>query len=217
MTLIPTRALRSLALAAFMGAWAIAAYFGSTGRGSPDFNTAVGVFPFVAAIAMLLGRLRHPLQLAAAGLLLAGALAWGWPSLRQNVTLLYFTEHLGTNLMLGTVFGKTLIGPGEPLITRFARIVHDGVLSERKLRHTRQATLGWTLFFIVNAVLSAVLYALAPLTVWSFYATLLTAPLIGLMFLAEHLWRMRVLPAEERPSIVDAIRVWRRHTTAKGS
>jgi uncharacterized membrane protein len=217
MTLSPPQVLRNLALAALMAAWAVAAYFGSAGRGSPDFNTVVGVAPVAAVVAMLLGRVRHPPGMAAGGLLFAAALAWLWPALRQNVVLLYFTEHLGTNLALATLFGKTLIGPGEPLITRFARIVNNGVLSGRQLRYTRQATQAWALFFLANATLSSLLYALAPHAVWSFYASLLTAPLIGLMFVAEHLWRMRVLPPEERPSIAAVARVWRQRNAAGGS
>lgn len=217
MTQSPTQVLRSLALVTFMAAWAVAAYFGSTGQGSPGFNTAVGAAPFVTILAMLLWRVRHPLGVAAGGVLVAGTLVWLWPSLRQNVALLYFTEHLGTNLAFATVFGKTLLGPGEPLITHFARIVNRGVLTERQLRYTRRATLAWALFFLANATLSSLLYALAPPAVWSFYASLLTAPLIGLMFVAEHLWRLRALPPEERPSIADVARVWRQRTSAKAS
>ena len=217
MTVSATQVLRSLALVALMAAWAVAAYFGSTGQGRPDLNTAVGAAPFVVVLAMLLWRVRHPLGIAAGGLLVAGMLAWLWPSLRQNVALLYFIEHLGTNLAFAALFGKTLIGPGDPLITHFARIVNNGVLSGRQLRYTRQATLAWTGFFLANATLSSLLYALAPHAVWSFYASLLTAPLVGLMFVAEHLWRMHALPPDERPSIADVARAWRHRASVKGS
>jgi uncharacterized membrane protein len=216
MTWIPPW-VRSVALAASMAAWAVAAHLGSAGRGDPDFNAALGVAPILAIIAVPLWRVRHPLWMAGSALILAGALAWLWPALRQNVALLYFIQHLGINVAFAALFGKTLVGPGEALITRFARIVHNGVLSERNLRYTRQVTLAWTLFFAANATLSALLYALAPPTVWSFYANLLTAPLVGLMFAAEHLVRMRVLPPEERPSIADVARVWRQRAAAKVS
>lgn len=217
MTVNATQVLRSLALVALMVAWALAAYFGSTGQGRPDFNTAVGAAPFVAILAVLLWRGRHPLGAAAGSVLVAAALAWLWPSLRQNVALLYFIEHLGTNLAFAALFGKTLFGPGEPLITQFARIVNNGVLSGRQLHYTRQATLAWTGFFLANASLSALLYALTPHAVWSFYASLLTAPLVGLMFAVEHLWRMHALPPAERPRIADVFRAWRQRTPAKGS
>jgi uncharacterized membrane protein len=217
MTVSPIQVLRSLALVALMAAWASAVYFGSTGQGRPDFNTAVGAAPFVIILVMLLWRSRHPLAVAAGGLLVAGTLVWLWPSLRQNVALLYFIEHLGTNLAFAALFGKTLFGPGDPLITHFARIVNNGVLSDGQLRYTRQATRAWAVFFIANATLSALLYVLASHAVWSFYASLLTAPLVGLMFVAEHLWRMHALPPEERPSIADVIRAWRQRAAVKGS
>jgi uncharacterized membrane protein len=172
MTLNPAKVLRSLALVALMAAWAITAYLGSTGQISPDANTAVGAAPLVFILAMLLWRLRHPLGVAAGGLLVAGTLA---------------------------------------------RIVNDGGLSARQLRYTRQATQAWALFFLANATLSSLLYVLAPHAVWSFYASLLTAPLVGLMFVAEHLWRMRALPREERPSLAEVARVWRQRTSVKGS
>ncbi|MDA8129516.1 MAG: hypothetical protein M0Z73_12565 [Betaproteobacteria bacterium] len=213
----PIQVLRSLALAALMAAWAAAAFFGSTGQGRPDFNTAVGAAPFVGILAVLLWRTRHPLWMALGGVSMAAALAWLWPALRENVALLYLTEHVGTNLAFAALFGKTLIAPGEALITQFARIVNQGVLSARQLRYTRQATLAWTAFFVANATLSALLYALASRAAWSFYASLLTAPLIGLMFAAEHLWRMRALPPDERPSIADVVRSWRQRAATKGS
>lgn len=215
MTSAPFRLLRGLALIALLPAWAVAAWVGSSGRGSPDFNAAVGAAPIVAFLAMVLWRMRHPLGVAAGCLVLAVALAGLWPSLRLNAGLLYFIEHIGTHLALGAVFGRTLFGPGEPLITRFARIANRGVLSARQLRFTRQATRAWTVFFFGNAALSALIHALAPPAVWSIYASLLTAPLIGLMFVAEHLWRLYALPPEERPSVADVVRVWHRRTLAK--
>jgi uncharacterized membrane protein len=217
MTLTPTKMLRTLAVAALMVAWAVAAHFGSSGQGSPDLNAALGVAPIVAAIAMLLWRVRHPLWVTGSAVLLVAALAWLWPSLRQNVALLYFIQHLGINLAFASLFGKSLLGPGEALITRLALIVHNGVLSERHFRYTRHVTLAWALFFLVNATLSTLLYALAPPEVWSVYANLLTAPLVGLMFAAEHLVRTRVLPPEERPSIAEVVRVWRLRAAGKGS
>jgi uncharacterized membrane protein len=44
------------------------------------------------------------------------------------------------------------------------------------------------------AAASALLFALAPLGVWSLFANLLTLPLVAAMFVAEFLVRMRVCP-----------------------
>ena len=211
MTFSPAQLLRGLAVALLLGAWAIAAHYGSSGAGSADFNAALGALPIVAVIALLLWRVRNPLLIAAGGLGTLALLAWLWPQLRDNVALLYYLQHLGSHLALAALFGRTLFGPGEALITRIARSVF-GDISERKQRYTRQVTIAWTLFFLANALLSTVLFLFAPAAIWSIHANLLTAPLIGLMFLGEHLVRLRKLPPEERPSFITAIRAYRNGT-----
>lgn len=217
MTASPAPAWRGAAMAALAIAWAVAAHLGSTGAGNPDFNTALGVAPIVAAAALLIGRSRHLALVVAGSLALLGTLAWLWPTLRQQVAALYLVQHVGINLALASLFGRTLFGPGEALVTRLARLLYPQGISPRKVRYTRGVTLAWTLFFVANATLSALLYAFAPAAVWSVYANLLGLPLVGAMFLGEHLWRMRVLPPEERPGIADVVRAWRRHHGSKAT
>lgn len=211
MSVSPAQALRGAAVAGLAIAWAIAAHIGSTGEGSPDFNTALGVAPLVAAAAMLIGRSRHLPLVVAGTLSLLGTLALLWTTLRQNVAALYLVQHVGINLALASLFGRTLRGPGEALVTRLARLVYPQGISPRKIRYTRGVTLAWTLFFVTNATLSALLYVFAPAAVWSVYANLLDLPLLATMFLGEHLWRMRVLPPEERPGVAEIIRAWHHH------
>lgn len=194
-------------------AWAIAAHIGSTGEGNPDFNTAVGIGPLAAAIAMLLARCRPwPLRFACSLGLLAG-LAIYWPTLRQNSSLLYVIEHVGINLALAAFFGRTLMGQGEALVTRLDRLIFPGGISPLKVRYTRHVTLAWTIFFTANASISALLFACAPIVTWSIFANLLGLPLFGTMFLGEYLWRRQVLPPEERPSIEQIRHAWQHHTT----
>ncbi|WP_412478388.1 hypothetical protein [Azonexus sp. IMCC34839] len=210
------QALRSLALVALLIAWAAAAHFGSAGAGSPDINAAIGVSPIVFILGLLVWRLLNPFTRLLGALAVGALLAWLWPALRQNVALLYLIQHIGSNLALGVFFGRTLLGDGEPLITRIARVAMQRPLSERKQRYTRQVTAAWTAFFFAVASTSLLLYLLAPLAVWSVFANLLTLPLLAAMFIGEHLWRMRVLPPEERPSIAQAIRAYR-HATQQNS
>jgi uncharacterized membrane protein len=217
MSFTPSQVLRSLAFAALMAAWAVAGYYGASGRGNPDFNTAFGIAPIGLTLVVLLWRVRHPLLLAGGALVLAGTLAGLWPTLRANFALLYFVEHLGINLALGTLFGRTLIGPGEALVTRLARTVHTAPLSPRHVRYTRAVTRMWAIFFLGNAAVSALIFALAPIAVWSLYANLLTGPMIGVMFIGESLWRLRALPPEERPSIAEMALAWRQRASTKRS
>jgi uncharacterized membrane protein len=209
MTLSPAQLLRGLAVVIFIVIWALLAHTGTAGAGSADLSVLLGVAPIVAAFCLLLWRSRHPLLTGTGILALLGGLAWLWPTLRENIALLFFVQHLGTNLALGTLFGRSLLGGGEALITQLARAVHHGELSERKRRYTRQATLAWTLFFLVNALVSVILWLFAPPTVWSVFANLLSAPLLAAMFIGEHVWRLKALPPEERPSIAQVAGAYR--------
>lgn len=207
----PARLLRDGALAVVAVGWAVAAHFASAGETSSAFGVALAVLPFAAALIWGAWRLAGPVAALAGGAVGLWALVRFWPELQQNVSLLYFLQHAGINLALAAFFGRTLAGPGEALVTRLARTVYGDNLTDRKIRYTRQVTLAWTLFFTANALLSAVLYALAPIAVWSVYANLLGGPLIVAMFIGEHLWRRRVLPPEERPNLATVIRAWREH------
>lgn len=209
MTLRPAQLLRGLAVVAFLIAWALLAHFGSAAQDNPNLATLLGVAPICAAIGLMFWRASHPLITACGIAALFGALIWYWAQLRQNIALLFFIQHLGTNLALGTLFGRSLLGNGEALITQLSRAVHQGELSERKHRYTRQATLAWTIFFLTNALLSAGLWILAPLSAWSVYANLLSMPLLAAMFIGEHFWRVHALLPEERPSIAQVIRAYR--------
>jgi len=42
-------------------------------------------------------------------------------------------------------------------------------------------------------------------------------PLIAAMFVGEHLWRMHVLPPEERPTMSEVVRAWRAHDQSSRS
>jgi uncharacterized membrane protein len=209
MNLSPGQLLRGLAVVVFLTAWALIAHYGSAGEGSADLSVLLGVAPVVTALGLLLWRSSHPALTGTGILVMLGGLAWYWPTLRDNIALLFFIQHLGTNLALGTLFGRSLLGGGEALITQLARTVHQRELSERKYRYTRHATLAWTLFFLGNAAISAALWLLAPQTVWSVFANLLSAPLLAAMFIGEHIWRNNALPPEERPSIAQVARAYR--------
>lgn len=207
-----TTVLRDLGLLLLMVAWVVAAHVGSTGWGNASFNAAVGVLPIAVAALMALWRLPQ-WSLRVAGVLALGALlAWLWPQLRHNVPLLYYLQHLGIHVALGVLFGKSLLGPGEALITRMARRIFAHELSARKVRYTRGVTLAWTVFFFLNALVSTLLFIWAPPAIWSIHANLLTGPLVGVMFLAEHIWRICVLPPHERPGIAAIVQAYRRES-----
>lgn len=205
----PASVLRGLAIGALFVAWAVCAHVGSAGEADADFSAAVATAPFVVLALVLLWRGGKPLRIVGGGIAMLGLLAWAWPGLRQNVALLYYLQHIGTNLALGVFFGRTLFGGREALVTQFARLAHGGAISEIKRRYSRQVTVAWTTFFFTMVAVSTVLFWLAPASAWSIFANLLSTPLIMLMFVGEHLARFVVLPPEERSSVADSIRGYR--------
>ncbi|HSX94546.1 MAG TPA: hypothetical protein VLG41_16575 [Hydrogenophaga sp.] len=203
------KSLRAAASALLLLGWIAASHLGSTGRGPVDLHVAVAVAPFLAALGILFARLARP-ALKLLAWLAVGALLWGlWPLLRTQVALLYYLQHLGIHLALAALFGASLTGSGDALVTRLARFVSEGELSPRHVRYTRQVTAAWAAFFVLNALVSTALFLFAPREVWSLHANVLTGPLVGLVFLIEALCRRAVLPPHERPSLSAVVRAWR--------
>lgn len=113
----------------------------------------------------------NPLWVGLGGLGVLALVATAWPYLRENIATLYFVQHLGTNLALGTLFGISLLGERQALVTQFALLAHNGKISPAQARYTRQVTLAWTLFFFVTAALSIGLFGWAPPAAWSMLPT----------------------------------------------
>jgi uncharacterized membrane protein len=117
-------------------------------------------------------------------------------------------QHVGMNLVFGAVFGRSLLGGRQPLVTLFASHVYK-TMTPLLLRYTRQVTLAWTSFFVLMAALSILLFFLAPIEVWSAFANILPVPLVALMFIAENEARKRMLPPEDQIGILAAFRAFR--------
>jgi uncharacterized membrane protein len=166
---------------------------------------AIALLLYLAIAAVLAWRSRHRV----AWLLLCAALATlAWRHLGaigDHAAWVYFIQHAGGNAVLALVFGASLVGNRVPLCSRIAAIVHNP-LEPRLARYTRQVTLAWTVFFAANAGMSAVLFAYAPVAIWSVFANILDLPLVALMFAVEYVVRLRLLPDIEHVSIFDAMR-----------
>ena len=212
---VAAQAWRVAAMVAVLVTWAVASHLGSAGYGGADFAALVAVLPLALAALVVLWQWGGAV-LRAAGLGAMATLVLAlWPLLKSNAALLYYLEHVGSLLALAALFGRSLMGSGEALITSMARAIYAGPLSERKRRYTRQVTIAWTVFFVANALVSTALFWLAPVRTWSIHAHLLTGPLVVLMFVAEHLVRTRVLPPQERPNLTDVVRAYRQRTAGR--
>lgn len=180
-------------------------------------SALVAVVPLIGLAVVLAWRSPHRILMLALCLAVCATLYAMQGFLVANYNWVFLLQHAGTYALLATGFGKTLFGGEVPMISRFAAIAHGGELSPRLARYTRAATWAWTLYFAGTALLSLMLFWLAPVAVWSAFANLLGMPLLALMFALEYAARCWVLPAEERAGPLEAIRAWRQSQSFSAS
>jgi uncharacterized membrane protein len=130
-----------------------------------------------------------------------------WPVFAQNFSIVYLIQQAGFYSIMAVTFGRSLRTGRIPLCTQLADRVH-GPLSELELRYTRNVTLAWVIFFLLNLAATFLLYRFAPLRIWSFFVNFCSLPLILCMFVAEYLVRRRVLPQVQRSGLMATLRVY---------
>jgi uncharacterized membrane protein len=174
----------------------------------------LSLIPLLLLLVLTVRRSGRPLAALALLALAAGGVLWlGWDSLERHFASVFFIEHAGANLLLALLFGRTLRAGEEPLVTRFARIMHP-VLPPEVERYTRQVTIAWTVFFATLFTLSCLLYLGGFIAPWSFLANIASPILVASMFVVEYAVRLRVLPHWERVGILGGIRAFSRHFAA---
>jgi uncharacterized membrane protein len=131
-------------------------------------------------------------------------------ALRNHVNWLYFMQHAGAMSLLAITFGSTLgRGDAEALCSRVTRLMLPEPVDPAYMRYTWKVTVAWTVYFVTSGVVSVGLFFWGPLTVWSYFANLLTPVFVGLMFVIEYLVRVRVLPDRAHFSIAQTIQAYR--------
>jgi uncharacterized membrane protein len=202
------RILPWLGIAALVIGYPLLAHYTNESAHNGNLGALVAVAPIVL-IALALAW-RSPRRFTVLGVLALSCFAlWAeWPVLENHFGLVYWLQHVGMQLILFITFGRTLIAGRQPLCTRFAQAVHVLVTPQHEI-YTRQVTIAWTLFFVAMALVSTLLFFLAPLATWSIFANFLTLPLVALMFIAEYWIRRWVLPEMRHTHILDAVRAFR--------
>ncbi|HEX4330580.1 MAG TPA: hypothetical protein VH040_00455 [Usitatibacter sp.] len=204
----------SLAVVAIVSAcFAAAAHFALLDDLPPALGAVLSLLPVLLLAAWAARRSRRA-WLPASVVIAIAAGAW----LERSALLrlfphLFFLEHAGANLVLGMLFGRTLLPGHEPLCTSFARLLH-GALPEPVLRYTRAVTAAWTLFFASIFTLSCGLYLSHQLAAWSFLANIVSPVLLVAMFPIEYAVRHRVLPDWERVGVMGSIQAFSRYFAA---
>lgn len=194
-------------------AYSVLAYLAAASTRPDGLDALVAVVPSLGLTFLMAWRSsRRAIMLAlwvAACAGLYGASAW----LVAHRNWVFLLQHVSMYALLGVAFGRTLRSGRTPMVTGLARIVHR-TLSPALIRYTRSVTWAWTLYFAGVSGLSLLLFWLAPIAIWSAFATLLDIPLLALMFVGEYAVRCCVLPAEDRAGPLDAIRAYRQASSS---
>ena len=194
-----------------VGAAAVAYVFGShwlmTGAPASPWNAVAVVGPMLAAAALLAWQRRERL-LASLAALATAALVVQASQGGLDTSAIYVGQHVAIHVLLAFVFGLTLLGGRDPLVTALARRVHGGSLTAPMASYSRKVTLAWTVYFVAMAALSLALHAFAPFDVWAAFANLATPLAMLLLFVGEYALRYRLHPEFERATLAQAIRAY---------
>lgn len=159
--------------------------------------SAVAVLLIAASIGrlILMHRSGRPLGastpwISAGGILLAGTVL-----LRGSADAMLFYPSF-VNLVLLVIFVHSLYAP-PAIITRVAKI-REPELSDRAIRYTRNVTLIWSIFFLLNGSISVWTAVWATAETWTLYNGLVAYLLIGMLIGGEWLVRGRLTKDKAR-------------------
>lgn len=200
-----SRIARGVVIGVAAVAYAVLAHISNSTPGSEALGAVLSAGPVWVGAVILAYRSHHRLLgLGACALIVVLTLVF-WRDLEAHFAWVYLAQQAGTYAVLALSFGRTLAAGRTPLCSRFAAIVH-GPLAPAVAAYTRTITIAWTWFFSVVAIALVVLFLAAPLAVWSAFANFVIAPLVGLMFAAEHVARRRALPDMQHQGILGTLR-----------
>jgi uncharacterized membrane protein len=161
----------------------------------PVSTLLMGLAP-LALLPLALLMARHIAWGLATSTALVAASAYGWNTLLHSQEWIYLMQNISMQSLLAWGFGHTLLPGHEPLISQFARRIHGADYSPAIATYTRRATWAWALFSAAMALISILLFAAAPLAVWSFFVNFVALFLLGLMFVLEYAARRYFLRGE---------------------
>ena len=203
----PGRRLQLAAVVVFFIAYSVLSHYSNLNPQAHDLGAALALGPMLTLGLVLLWRLSGAALAVLAAAAAAFLLQRYWPLLTQNFPVVYLIQQCGFYAIMAFTFGRSLRRGRVPLCTQFADKIH-GPLSPLELRYTRNVTIAWVIFFLLNMAATFLLFELATLRTWSFFVNFLSLPLILLMFVAEYAVRRRVLPKVQRNGLIATLRVY---------
>jgi uncharacterized membrane protein len=198
---------RAFAIALAGIAYVLGSYWLMRNAPGSAWHAVVVVAPMLLLAALLAWQRQQRaiaaiVALAAAGLLFQARNGGG-----LSAESIYVIEHVAIHVLLAIVFGLTLLGGRESLITMLARRVHGGLTPDME-RYSRKVTIVWTVYFVTMAALSLALFAFAPFAAWALFAGLASPLAMLALFVGEFLLRYRLHPEFERATLTQAVRAY---------
>jgi uncharacterized membrane protein len=201
------RRLQLAAVIVFFIAYSVLSHYSNLNPQAHDLAVGLALAPMLTLGFVLLWRWSGALIALARAAAAAWLLRAAWPLLLQNFSMLYLVQQAGFYFLMAFSFARTLRKDHIPLCTQLADKVH-GPLSALELRYTRNVTVAWAVFFLLNLAATFLLFEFAPLRLWSLFANFISLPLILLMFVAEYAVRRKVLPQAQRSGLIATLRVY---------
>jgi uncharacterized membrane protein len=206
--------LQLAAVLLFLIAYSVLSHHSNLNPQARDLSTLLALAPMLTLGLVMFWRWNGVLAALLAAAATAFILRAFWPLFAQNFSIVYLIQQVGFYSIMALTFGRSLRKGSVPLCTQLADRVH-GPLSAHELRYTRQVTLAWAIFFLLNVAATFILFEFAPMRVWSVFVNFCSLPLILLMFAAEYTVRRRVLPQVQGSGLVATLRVYFAHSPQK--
>lgn len=188
-------------------AYLAASHWLMTSAADSAWSAVALLAPMLGLVAVAAARSHHWAVSAAALAVLAALALHAASGAMVSQRTLFLGQHVVIHLGLAALFGLSLRPGSMALISRVAHGVH-GALTPAMTLYTRHVTLAWTVYFIVMALASLAIFALARFDAWARFANWLTPFALGAMFGGEHLLRYRLHPEFERVSMLRAIQAY---------
>ncbi|MDP9008189.1 MAG: hypothetical protein M3N91_05695 [Pseudomonadota bacterium] len=204
-SLAPRRQLAAVAVVFI--AYAVLSHYSNSNPQAHDLGAALALAPVLTIGLVLVWRWSGALPAVLAAAATAFLVHHYWPLFTRNFSMVYLIQQCGFYVIMAFGFGRSLLKGRVPLCTQLADKIH-GPLSDVELRYTRSVTFAWVIFFLLNMAVTGLLFAFAPLRIWSLFVNFLSLPLILLMFAAEYAVRRRVLPQVQTSGLIATLRVY---------
>jgi uncharacterized membrane protein len=181
------------AVVALIAGYAALSQYSNSVPDAKGLATGLSIGPILLIGAVMVWRWSHPL-LAVSLFVVTGVLLFHyWPVLTKYYEWSDVVQQCGAYGLVAISFGRSLSGGRVPICTQLADKLH-GPLTQPEIAYTRKATWAWTMFYGVLAAAILFLFFVATLRAWSLFVNFACFGLIGLMFIADHAIRRRVLP-----------------------